>query len=100
MRAFEPSLYDLSSCMDDAGRARWLLHCPLAAILLHERLIRGMLELDSFHAGIAYLDTMIAIIREKRRPDGRLQNFMAFCVANGRIRRIAESLPQTGLGGG
>ncbi|MBP1841996.1 hypothetical protein J2046_000240 [Rhizobium petrolearium] len=84
---------DISDCETDQEAAAWLLACPLGTLAAEEAFIRRYLRLTGFREGLCYLDTMLSVLREDRREDGNLMNFMAFATANGRLWRVADGLP-------
>lgn len=93
-----PRSFDISECNGDQEAARWLLQCSLADLIRDESFIRRWLRMTGFRQGLAYLDTMLSVMREERREDGQILHWMAFTVANGRLHRIAEGLEPVGLG--
>ncbi|MCC2608373.1 hypothetical protein [Neorhizobium petrolearium] len=84
---------DISDCATQQETAAWLLACPLATLVTEEAFIRRTLRLSGFREGLSYLETMLSVLREDRREDGNLMNYMAFATANGRLWRVADGLP-------
>ncbi|TWF53247.1 hypothetical protein [Neorhizobium alkalisoli] len=93
-----PRSFDISECETPQDMARWLLRCPFDDLSRDEGFIRRWLQCTGFREGLAYIESILAVIRAERREDGQLMHFMAFSTANGRLWRVAEGLEPVGLG--
>jgi hypothetical protein len=67
-----PMVGQLAAMTDHAAMADWLLRCPIAMLLQHERLIRMMLDINGFEAGADYLDVELSAARQVRHESGNL----------------------------
>ncbi|WP_099864710.1 hypothetical protein [Pararhizobium haloflavum] len=65
-----PIIEQLSDAENDAVRADWLMRCPLSILITYDFTIRNRLQVAGFHAGVAYLDSVLTVMRGVRNADG------------------------------
>ena len=72
MDAVLPIVTLLGDCQTDAARADWLRTVPLGIVHREYRVIRILLDIAEFQAGLDYLAAAFAFTSATRQPDGSM----------------------------